>query len=284
MTIVEAPRAVTGGVDTHLDLNVAAALDDIGGFARRRAVRHRRRRRSAAPGLAPVLRLALTAPHQAVGPVDLGSPRRRGSGPGRPVGASVGEGQDPGRQRGGDPGADGGPARRPGHQDQDPQPAPPSRLCAPEPLRRRFQGLTAPALALEAAALRPRADAGPVIFVTKTAMRTLSRRVAVLYQEKLDLDELLGKLVAETAPELLALHGVGTVTAAALLVAAGDKARALSGTARGTITALLRCAATGAEEPPQGRDRPRHKVERGRRATVAARARSMPTPMGGRIC
>ena len=32
MTIVDAPRAVTGGVDTHLDLNVAAALDAIGGL------------------------------------------------------------------------------------------------------------------------------------------------------------------------------------------------------------------------------------------------------------
>ncbi len=32
MTIVEPARAVTGGVDTHLDLNVAAALDDIGGL------------------------------------------------------------------------------------------------------------------------------------------------------------------------------------------------------------------------------------------------------------
>src|SRR5438105_3302391 len=31
MTIVEATRAVTGGVDTHLDMHVAAALDDIGG-------------------------------------------------------------------------------------------------------------------------------------------------------------------------------------------------------------------------------------------------------------
>jgi hypothetical protein len=31
MTIVEAERAVTGGVDSHLDLNVAAALDGIGG-------------------------------------------------------------------------------------------------------------------------------------------------------------------------------------------------------------------------------------------------------------
>ena len=32
MTIVEDRRAVTGGVDTHLDVNVAAALNDIGGL------------------------------------------------------------------------------------------------------------------------------------------------------------------------------------------------------------------------------------------------------------
>jgi hypothetical protein len=31
-TIVDAPRRVTGGVDTHLDVNVAAALDQIGGL------------------------------------------------------------------------------------------------------------------------------------------------------------------------------------------------------------------------------------------------------------
>ena len=32
MTIVEDRRAVTGGVDTHADLHVAAALDPIGGL------------------------------------------------------------------------------------------------------------------------------------------------------------------------------------------------------------------------------------------------------------
>ena len=32
MTIVEAGRTVTGGVDTHLDVHVAAALDPIGGL------------------------------------------------------------------------------------------------------------------------------------------------------------------------------------------------------------------------------------------------------------
>ncbi len=32
MTMVETDRAVTGGVDTHLDVHVAAALDPIGGL------------------------------------------------------------------------------------------------------------------------------------------------------------------------------------------------------------------------------------------------------------
>src|SRR5215471_10852394 len=32
MTIVEAARPVTGGVDTHLDVHVAAALDPVGGL------------------------------------------------------------------------------------------------------------------------------------------------------------------------------------------------------------------------------------------------------------
>ena len=32
MTIVEAARAVTGGVDTHLDVHVADALDPVGGL------------------------------------------------------------------------------------------------------------------------------------------------------------------------------------------------------------------------------------------------------------
>ena len=30
MTIVEGARAVTGGVDTHLDVHIAAALDPLG--------------------------------------------------------------------------------------------------------------------------------------------------------------------------------------------------------------------------------------------------------------
>ena len=32
MTTVDVTRSVTGGVDTHLDVNVAAALDPLGGL------------------------------------------------------------------------------------------------------------------------------------------------------------------------------------------------------------------------------------------------------------
>ena len=62
--------------------------------------------------------------------------------------------------------------------------------------------------------------AGP--FATKTALRTLGRRVQALDDEMAELDVLIAELVADTAPELLALFGVGAHTAALLLVTAGD--------------------------------------------------------------
>ena len=59
-------------------------------------------------------------------------------------------------------------------------------------------------------------------FATKTALCLLGRRVLALDAEKEHLDNLLGKLVEKTAPELLGLLGVGVDTAATLLVTAGD--------------------------------------------------------------
>lgn len=252
MTIVEAPRAVTGGVDTHLDLNVAAALDDIGGLlgVEEFATDAGGDRRLLAwlQSFGTVMRVgvegtgsygvgvarALRAADIAV--VEVDRPNRlvrRRQGKSDPLDAvEAARAALSGRASGKAKTRDGNVeairaltvARRSGRTTRTRTLNQLRHLgyCAPELLRQRFQGLTAPAMALEAAALRPRADADPVIFATKTAMRTLGRRVAVLDQEKADLDELLSKLVAETAPELLALHGVGIVTAAALLVAAGD--------------------------------------------------------------
>jgi hypothetical protein len=54
-----------------------------------------------------------------------------------------------------------------------------------------------------------------VAFATKTALALLGRRVLALDAEKEHLGDLLSKLVEKTAPELLALYGVGVGTAAA---------------------------------------------------------------------
>ena len=53
-------------------------------------------------------------------------------------------------------------------------------------------------------------------------MRSVARRYQQLSEEIATLDQQLDRLVAEIAPALLAVHGVGTDTAAALLIAAGD--------------------------------------------------------------
>ena len=53
-------------------------------------------------------------------------------------------------------------------------------------------------------------------------MRTLGQRVLVLDAEKAALDELMADLVAQAAPGLLGVFGVGADTAALLLVTAGD--------------------------------------------------------------
>jgi transposase len=95
-------------------------------------------------------------------------------------------------------------------------------FTASDELRERFRGVSRLHLGATAAALRPRAGSDPVSYATKTALAVLGRRVVALDEEKQRLDGLLGELVADTAPQLLELHGVGVDTAAALLVAAGD--------------------------------------------------------------
>ena len=92
---------------------------------------------------------------------------------------------------------------------------------APDDLRQQLRGLTIPKLVRRAAAFRPggRRDVGSA---TRLALRTLARRVLELDTEVAALDEVLVPLVAATAPELVAQVGVGTDTAGALLVAAGE--------------------------------------------------------------
>ena len=254
MTIVDAAHPVTGGVDTHLDLNVAAALDPIGGLL---AVAEfpatsggHRRLLGWLAGFGPVTRVGV----EGTGSYGAGLARYL-----RTAGVEVVEVDRPNRQA----------RRRAGKSDpldaiEAARAALSGRACgaaktrdgnveairvlvvakrsarstkiktlnqirhlsytAPDQLRERLKGVSRQQLAARAAALRPsqREGADPVIAATKTALRILGRRVLALDEEKARIDALLSELVTQTAPELLTLHGVGIGTAATLLVTAGD--------------------------------------------------------------
>jgi transposase len=92
---------------------------------------------------------------------------------------------------------------------------------APDELRAQLRDLTIPRLVRAAARFRP-AGRTDVTNANRVALKTLARRVLELAAEIDTLDELLAPLVAETAPELIERIGVGTDTAGALLVAAGE--------------------------------------------------------------
>ena len=83
-----------------------------------------------------------------------------------------------------------------------------------------------PRSATTAARLRP-TDPTTAVGATKLALRELARRVQRLEAECRRLDAVLEQLVATTAPALVACFGVGTDTAGALLVSAGDNPQRL---------------------------------------------------------
>jgi transposase len=95
-------------------------------------------------------------------------------------------------------------------------------FCAPEPVRVRFKDRYQRGLVTEAAKMRPRKGSDPVTFTTNTVIRDLARRVQRLTAEMRTIDRTLVELIDQTAPSLLELYGVGPDTAASLLVTAGD--------------------------------------------------------------
>jgi transposase len=95
-------------------------------------------------------------------------------------------------------------------------------FTAPEEIRQSLSGLTSWMVAKQAAAMRPRAGGDLVIYATKTALRALGRRVLALDAETAGINRLLTELLRDGHEDLLSLYGVGIDSAAALLVAAGD--------------------------------------------------------------
>ena len=95
-------------------------------------------------------------------------------------------------------------------------------FCAPEPIRARFKDRYKTGLVAEAAKMRPRNGSDPVIYTTTLVIRNLARRIKALNTEMKQIDRMLILLLEQSAPSLLALYGLGPDTAASLLVAAGD--------------------------------------------------------------
>jgi transposase len=93
---------------------------------------------------------------------------------------------------------------------------------APDELRERFIGVSKSRLAEEVGVLRVHPDPDPVRMANKTALGTLGRRAMALKEEGKRLDAIIARLVNEVAPELLKVVGVGPDTAAMLLITAGD--------------------------------------------------------------
>jgi transposase len=95
-------------------------------------------------------------------------------------------------------------------------------ITAPAKLRDALRGHTLAALVAACAALRSPSRPTDPTSATLLALRTLARRHQQLTAEITQLDRHLATLLAQAAPRLLALYGVGTETAAQLLSTAGD--------------------------------------------------------------
>jgi transposase len=252
MTIVEAVRNIVGGVDTHLDVHVAAALDPIGGVL---GVESFVATPAGYKGM-----LEWMCAFGTISKVGVEGTGAYGAGLGRflrRAGIEVIEVDRPNRQvrrtKGKSDPADAVEAARavlsgratsiPKTRDGNVEAiralvvakrsARDARLRAlhqmrqlsytgPDQLRSRFKDLPIKELVSEAAAMRPRVSGDRVVYATKVSLATLGRRVLALEEEITSIDEPLGRLVTKCAPEMLGLFGVGIDTAATLLVAAGD--------------------------------------------------------------
>jgi transposase len=96
---------------------------------------------------------------------------------------------------------------------------------APEELRHRLRGLSTKKLVSVAARFRLGDGPSDVPTATKFALRSVARRYEALSEEIAELEAHLDRLVAQAAPELVSLPGIGTD--ATLLVVAGDNPQRL---------------------------------------------------------
>jgi transposase len=129
-------------------------------------------------------------------------------------------------------------------------------LGAPESLRVELQALRSPTRATRCARLRTEPGPHPEAALRR-ALRHLGRRWRALTAEIRALDTDLGSLLSAAAPQLLAERGVGIESAAKLLIAAGDNPEHL-----GSEAALAALCGANPIEASSGKT-VRHRLNRG---------------------
>jgi transposase len=251
MTMTTIARRITGGVDTHLDVHVAAALDERGAllgiesFATTAAGYRRLLRWLESFGTLELVGVEGTGSYGAgltrhflaneVAVVEVDRPnrqRRRLAGKSDPHDAeAAARAAQGGDATGLAKSRDGNvesmrvlrvarfSARRSRTQAINQMRSLIS--TAPDDLRAELRDLSIYKILTIAGAYR-HTGRSDVTTLTKLALRTLARRALSLEEEVKEIDQLLNALVKETAPELCAVDGVGTDVASAILVAAGD--------------------------------------------------------------
>jgi transposase len=123
-------------------------------------------------------------------------------------------------------------------------------VTAPDQMRARLGARSGDRLARAAARLRPSAE------VINGVLRRVGRRVERLSREVVEAERALAALVAELAPTLLEESGVGPVCGAQLLVSSGERGRMRS------EASFARSPGTSPVDASSGKQR-RHRLNRG---------------------
>ncbi len=95
-------------------------------------------------------------------------------------------------------------------------------FTAPEEIRVRFKDRPKRGLVTETANMRPHKGTDPITYRTNLVIRSLARRIKSLDTEMRTIEQTLRSLIEDTAPTLLEMYRDGVDTAATLLVTAGD--------------------------------------------------------------
>ena len=96
-------------------------------------------------------------------------------------------------------------------------------VCAPDEVRQTLRDMTRTQLVRTLAAWRPDlTDFRNVASAYRITLKSLGRRYLELHDEITDLDVMIGAIVDELAPDLVARNSIGHGTAAQLLLTAGD--------------------------------------------------------------